>query len=155
MVTIRRDSGASTSGKVTIDAVGPGLFTMGSTSIGAITALRVTAAGQRTDLAVFQYNNGKTPEFVTVAIDLGAASDQVYLSLYGTGVRGYSSPAAITATIGGVAVPVAGAAAHGQYAGLDQVNLGPLPRALAGKGESSLVLKVDGKSANTVTVNIR
>ena len=37
----------------------------------------------------------------------------------------------------------------------DQVNVGPLPRSLAGKGESNLVLQVDGRTANTVTVNIK
>ena len=42
-----------------------------------------------------------------------------------------------------------------EYAGLDQVNLGPLPRSLAGKGATSVVLRVDGKTSNAVTVNIR
>lgn len=58
-------------------------------------------------------------------------------------------------TIGGTTVPVAAAAAHTLYSGLDQVNAGPLPRTLVGKGEVGLVLKVDGRTANTVTVNIK
>lgn len=152
-VTIKRDSGTSVSGKVTVETVAPGLFTMDG-SIGAIQGLRVNAAGGRTDIPVFQYDSARK-QFVLTPIDLGAATDQVYLSLYGTGIRGFSSVAAIAATIGGVAVPVSGAAAHAQFAGVDQMNIGPLPRNLAGKGATNLVLGVDGKTANAVTVNIR
>ena len=112
------------------------------------------AGAQSTDVPVFSYNSaGK--QYVSVPIDLGAATDQIYLSLYGTGLRGFSALSSFTVTIGGVSVPVSGAAAQSQYPGLDQVNVGPLPRTLAGKGESNLVLQVDGRTANTVTVNIK
>jgi uncharacterized protein (TIGR03437 family) len=50
---------------------------------------------------------------------------------------------------------VVGAAPQGEFVGLDQVNLGPIPRVLAGRGEVDLVLTVDSKPANTVKVNIR
>ena len=48
-----------------------------------------------------------------------------------------------------------GAAAQGESPGLDQVNIGPLPRSLAGRGELDIVLTVDGRAANTVTVRVR
>jgi uncharacterized protein (TIGR03437 family) len=153
-LTIRRDSGASVSGAITIEAAAPGLFTMGTSGIGAILGLRVDASGQRSDLTAFRYDQAKA-QFLTTPIDLGAASDQVYLSLYGTGIRGFSSTAAISATIADIAVPVTGAAAHSRYAGMDQVNIGPLPRSLAGKGAANLALTVDGKTANAVGLNIR
>jgi uncharacterized protein (TIGR03437 family) len=153
-LAIRRDSGGSTTGSITVDSVAPGLFTMGTSGIGAVTALRVSANGQRSDVAVFQYDSTRQT-FAAIPIDLGAVTDQVYLSLFGTGIRGFSSTSAIGATIAGVNVPVAGAAAQAQFAGLDQVNIGPLPRSLAGKGSSKLVLTVDGKTANSVTVSIR
>ena len=89
---------------------------------------------------------------VPVAVDLGAFNDQVFLSLYGTGFRG---AAQATATVGGVDVDVAGFAAVGIYQGEDVVNIGPLPRALAGRGAVSVVVNFDGKPANTVTVGIR
>ena len=41
--------------------------------------------------------------------------------------------------------------AQGQFAGLDQVNIGPLPRTLAGRGEVNLYVTVDGNRSNTVT----
>jgi uncharacterized protein (TIGR03437 family) len=79
--------------------------------------------------------------------------DRMYLQLYGTGIRGRSSLDAVTATIGGIYVPIDYAGPVVGYAGLDQVNL-RVPRRLAGRGEVSIVLTVDGKTANTVTINI-
>lgn len=153
-LTIRRDSGSSTSGSITINPVAPGLFTMGASGIGAIIGLRADSAGQRSDVPVFRYDTARS-QFLTVPIDLGAQTDQVYLSLYGTGIRGVSGASGFSATIAGVTVPVLGAAAHSQFPGLDQVNIGPLPRSLAGKGESTLLLKVDNQPANGVTLNVR
>jgi uncharacterized protein (TIGR03437 family) len=45
--------------------------------------------------------------------------------------------------------------AQGQFDGLDQLNVGPLPRSLAGKGEVDIVVTIDGKQANVVTVAIQ
>ena len=122
--------------------------------MGAIIGLRIDASGQRSDVPIFSYDATRK-QYVPVPIDLGAATDQIYLSLYGTGIRGFSSLAAFTVTISGVAVPVSGAAAQSQFAGLDQVNVGPLPRTLAGKGASNIVLQVDGRTANSVTVSFK
>ena len=41
------------------------------------------------------------------------------------------------------------------YAGEDQVNIGPLPRTLAGQGSVSIVLTADGHQANNVTVTVQ
>ena len=76
-----------------------------------------------------------------------------FLLLFGTGIRGFRSE--VTATVGGEEVPVLGAVPQGEFVGLDQVNLGPLPRSLLGRGEVEIILTVDGKTANTVTLNIR
>ena len=58
-------------------------------------------------------------------------------------------------TVGGEEVPVLGAVPQGEYVGLDQINIGPLPRSLAGRGEVNILLTTDGKPANTVTLNVR
>jgi len=152
-LNVQRDGGNTRSGTITVDAVAPGLFTMNASSLGAITGLRIDASGQRTDVPVFTYNTTQKA-FVAAPIDLGATTDQVYLSIYGTGIRGFGSLSNISATIGGKAIPVIGAAAQPQYAGLDQVNIGPLPRTLA-SGSASLLLKVNSASANTVTLSIK
>ena len=86
-------------------------------------AIRVYASETPTNFTLreddgesFAYRDGRVATTVlaqqlvgeTARIDLGAATDQVYLSLYGTGFRGFSSASAVSATVGGVNVPVAG-----------------------------------------------
>jgi uncharacterized protein (TIGR03437 family) len=80
-------------------------------------------------------------------------NDQVFLVLYGTGIRHRASDASVTATVNGVSVPVQ-SAAQGTYPGLDQVNL-QLPRELAGVGSVAVAIAVEGQAANTVTVSIQ
>ena len=82
----------------------------------------------------------------------GPPGDQIFLLLAGTGIRGFTS--AVTASIEGSDIPVLGAQDQGEFAGLDQVNIGPLPRNLP-KGNINLALTVDGRETNTVTVNIQ
>ncbi len=87
-----------------------------------------------------------------VPINLGPASDQVYLVLFGTGFRLSTGP--LAATVGGEAVGVAIAAAQG-FSGLDQANLGPLPRTLIGRGAVTVSFSASEKQANPVMVNIQ
>jgi uncharacterized protein (TIGR03437 family) len=89
-----------------------------------------------------------------IPIDLGTASDTVYLSLYGTGIRGRTVPSAVTAMIGGTLVNVLYAGAQPNYPGLDQVNL-QLSSQLRGRGSVPIALIVDGIAANVVTVSVR
>jgi len=62
---------------------------------------------------------------------------------------------AVTAAIGGVSVPVLYAGAQGTLAGLDQINLGPLPQSLSGQSSVNLVITVDGMTANTVILSFQ
>jgi uncharacterized protein (TIGR03437 family) len=150
-VTVTTASGATVEGSLFISNVSPALFTanMDGKGVPAAQVLRVNSAGIATFEPPFQMGSGNI--FVTNPINLSPATDKVYLILYGTGIRRHSlNP--VKATIGGVAIPVLYAGAQSQYAGLDQVNLGPLPQSLAGTGEVDLVLLVDGVPANTVRV---
>lgn len=153
-ITVQRDGGKAITGTVTVDAVAPGLFSMDAGGVGAIAGLGVSADGQRSDLPVFAYNN-QQKQFIATPIDLGPATDQVYLSIYGTGIRGFGNLASVTTSIGGKAVPVIGAAAQSQYPGLDQVNIGPLPRTLVGAGAVPLSLRIGNATSNNVTVNVK
>jgi uncharacterized protein (TIGR03437 family) len=62
---------------------------------------------------------------------------------------------AAQATIGGAPVAASGPVPQSQFVGLDQVNLGPLPRTLAGRGEVDVQLTIGGRTANVVTVRIQ
>ena len=152
-LTIRSGSGETAWASVAVEPVTPGLFAMGASGIGAIVGLRVNAAGERSDVPVFQYEETQG-QFTSVPIDLKAETDQIYLSLYGTGIRGGISTSPITVTVDGLTVPVIGAAAHQQFTGLDQVNVGPLPAELAGRGEVGVTLRVGNRVSNTVLVHI-
>jgi len=153
-VTVRSNGQVVASGVIHIDTVSPALFTSNASGSGVAAALwlRVQPDGAQTVYPV--YTCGATAGSCTATpFDLGPAADQIFLELYGTGIRGCGGAPAVTATIGGVSVPVAGEAAQGQYAGLDQVNLS-VPRSLIASGEVNVVLTVSGKAANTVTVSV-
>jgi uncharacterized protein (TIGR03437 family) len=153
-ITVSAAGSVAAMGTVAVTAVAPGLFSANEDGKGvaAATALLAHSDGSQTSEAVFQCGSA-AGSCVATLLSLGAASDQLYLSLFGTGMRGFKQQA--VATVGGVSVGVAGPVAQSQYVGLDQVNLGPLPRLLAGRGEIPVILTVDGVAANTVTVGIQ
>src|SRR5262249_26837745 len=93
-------------------------------------------------------------EMLNGPIDLGPAADQVFLILFGTGIRGRSGLSAVTATVDGERAAVSYAGPQGEFDGLDQVNV-LLPRTLAGRGRVEVALGIDGWDANRVMVNIR
>ena len=86
-------------------------------------------------------------------INLGADTP-TYLTLYGTGIRGRSALANVTATIAGVAVPVLYAGPTPNFTGLDQVNV-PLLLSLRGSGMSKVLVTVDGQASNAVEIDIQ
>jgi len=152
-INITNGSGAPVSTTVEIANVAPGLFTANSAGTGVAAAIairRAIATQTDTTVPVFQCN---AHACFSVPIDVGDGA-QAFLELYGTGIRGRSSLANVTATLGGMNLPVLFAGPQGQFPGLDQVNL-QLPQLLHGMGEKDLVLTVDGQVANTVRVNIR
>lgn len=155
-VSIVRQDGTSVSGEVLVETVAPGTFSANATGegVGLVAALRVDASGKQTAVPVYSYDS-TTQTIVATPIDLGASTDSVYLVIYGTGIRNGSGISAASADVGGKDVPVLYAAAQSEYVGLDQVNIGPLPAKLAGKGDVAVVIKMDGKRTNTVTVNIK
>jgi uncharacterized protein (TIGR03437 family) len=91
--------------------------------------------------------------FVAVPIDLSSPTDQVFLLLFGTGIRFRSGLSAVSATIGAAMIRASFASPSPQFPGLDQVNL-LLPPALAGSGEVEVSLSVDGLAANPVLLSI-
>ncbi len=78
----------------------------------------------------------------------------IYLTLYGTGLRNRDSLSNVQVTVNGVSVPVEYAGAQPNFTGLDQVNV-QLPLTLRGSGLSNVVLTVDGRSSNTLQIDIQ
>jgi uncharacterized protein (TIGR03437 family) len=133
--------------QVELAAVAPGVYSANAQGRGVAAAvwLAVSPTGARTSGLLFDPAT-LLPE------PLSLSGGDVYLTLFGTGLRGASS---VQATIGGTSVPVLGFAAQPEFAGLDQVNVGPVPRSLAGRANAEIVLTANGVRANTVTVSFR
>ncbi|HEX8998978.1 MAG TPA: LamG-like jellyroll fold domain-containing protein [Blastocatellia bacterium] len=156
IVTVTSGNGTVSTGALAIVSVAPGLFTANATGLGvaAAVALRVKADGTQLYEPVSQWDAGQQ-RYVSTPIDLGPEGEQVYLILFGTGLRFLSNLSAASATMGGSGIPVLFVGPQGEFVGLDQVNLGPVPRSLGGRGEVEIALTVDGKPANPVKINLR
>ncbi len=137
----------SSSIPVLVNTVHPGMFSAASTGTGpaAATWLRVRPDGSRASGLTFDPASLKN-----LPIELGG--DQVYVNFYGTGFRSQRS---VRVTLGGQPVPVLGAVAQGQFVGLDQLVIGPIPPSLTQRGEVELLAEFDGILANPVTILIR
>jgi uncharacterized protein (TIGR03437 family) len=146
--TVNVFSGGSlvATGKAAVQPVAPGVYSADGSGSGV-----AAANWQRYNSSGTLVASGNTN---TSSIDFGASTDQVYLILYGTGIRHVSSMSAVSVSVGGVAGTVTYAGPQGGTQGLDQVNV-LLSRTLAGRGSGvPVVLTADGHTANTVTVNI-
>jgi uncharacterized protein (TIGR03437 family) len=135
-----------------LQRIAPTLFTANASGKGVVAALafRLEKDGSQSVVPVFRCIG----PLLCIAEPLEARDDRpLYLSLYGTGIRGASSLASVRVTIGGTAVPVQYAGPQQQFAGLDQINF-RLPGSLNGKGETDLILTVDGVVSNTVRIGI-
>jgi uncharacterized protein (TIGR03437 family) len=154
-VTITSGDGTVSTGLALLKAVAPGLFTANGNGQGvaAALALRVKADGSQSYEPVAQFDAAQN-KFIARPLDLGPATDQVYLVLFGTGIRQRSSLSAVIATIGGAYAEVSFAGASPDFVGLDQINV-RVPRSLAGRGEIDVLLTVEAQMANAVRVNIR
>ena len=148
-VTFQIQNGANQGATIQIGSVSPGIFQLNGSALVAAWVLQVISGAQQPLQSVYQFGSGGVIPF---PIDLGPSTEQVYLEMYGTGIRNAKS---VAAKVGGLSVPVLYAGAAPGFAGEDQVNIGPLPQSLAGKGSVDILLTADGQAANTVNVTIQ
>lgn len=151
---VRSGSTIAGIGAVSVPRIAPGLFTSNATGQGVVAgvALRISAGGAPVFEPLSKIENG---QLVSIPLDLGPETDQVYLVLYGSGLRKRDVLLGASALLGGVSIPIAYAGEAPGLIGADQVNLGPLPRSLAGRGEVDLVLTFENRITNTVKVTIK
>jgi uncharacterized protein (TIGR03437 family) len=140
-ITITSGNGSVSTGTFQVLPVAPGIFSANASGSGpaAANVLRIR-------------NGAQTFESAAGQIDLGPATDQVFLILYGTGFRFRSNLP--SCAVGGAAMQVTFAGPQGALVGLDQANV-RLDRSLIGRGVVNVVMTADGRTSNTVTVNIR
>ena len=137
-----------------IQAVAPTLFSANGSGLGVVAATAVSVqpgSNAQTPLPVFECGSTGCS---SVPIPV-SSNGQVYVTLYGTGIRNGQS---VSVTINGTNVPVQFVGPAPGFTGLDQLNI-LLPASLQGSGETDLVLTVDGQTTdpntNVVTINLQ
>jgi uncharacterized protein (TIGR03437 family) len=152
-VTVTTDRGSAT-GTLQISNVAPALFSANANGreVAAGYAVRVRNGLQRTE-PIAQWD-ASLKKMVPVALDLGPSTDEVFLTLFGTGFRTRSALSAVTVRIGGINAEVHYAGPQGYYIGLDQLNV-RVPRGLTNCNLRDIVLTVDGQTANIVQATIK
>jgi uncharacterized protein (TIGR03437 family) len=153
-ISIILPGGATVSTIVNITRTSPAIFAANQNGQGVAVGqfLHVHSDNTRTVENIANYDASKQA-YVPNPVNLGPASDRIFVQLYGTGIRHRPSDDSVSATVNGVTVPIQ-TAANGVYPGLDQMNV-ELPHSLAGAGTVNLVVSVDGKTTNTVTLGIQ
>lgn len=159
LITINSTNGNIATDEIQIAKVSPGLFSADGTGKGlaAAVVLRIKSDGKQAYEPVGQFDPVQN-RLAALPIDLGPdqgnASDQVFLILFGTGLRNRTSLADVKVRIGGVDLPATFAGAQGNLSGVDQINV-LLPRSLAGRGGVEVMMTVESLIANGVTIAIK
>ncbi|MBZ5602349.1 MAG: hypothetical protein LAO79_08590, partial [Acidobacteriia bacterium] len=152
VVNLSRGSQTIATGYLRVGSVAPALFSANGNGQGvALGTATMATSGTTIPLETF---DSTQQAWVPAPIDLGADSI-VTLTLYATGVRGRSSLDNVKLTIGGTPVAVTFAGPLGQLAGVDEIDAGPLPHSLSGRGPVPVVLTVDGKVSNSLTAQFK
>ena len=149
-IAITNGSGPVLTGAFQVAPVAPGLFSANARGQGLASAvvLRIRNGVQTFERIAQVSGSQITP----IPIDLGPTTDQVFLVLFGTGIRFRGALPACT--IGGANMQVTFGGPQGGLIGVDQVNV-RLDRGLIGRGSVNVVLNVDGIPSNVVSVSIK
>jgi hypothetical protein len=128
--------------------VAPGVFASGGVALGNV----ITSVGGNLQYSdTFQVVSGA---IVPAPIDVGTGSTQVYIALYGTGIRNHVNPVTAVFSTPTPRTVTAASAGAATSVGEDQINI-LLPQSLKGAGLVNVTLNVDGQSANPVQVLIQ
>ena len=149
-VTVTAPGSTQTASNVVIAPVAPAVFTVNGNGLVAGYAVRISSSGTQTVEPAYAVN--AQGSFSAAPINMGSATDKVYLAIYATGVQA-AGIANVTVTVNGASTPVLYAGNAG-YAGVDQVNV-LFPASLAGSGTVAVQLTASGISANTVQIAIQ
>ena len=148
------DSGSTTaSGVLLLQNVAPTIFTANQTGQGVAAAQiqRVKPDGSYTYEDVAVYDSG-SHEFVASPIAFNG--DRIFLLLYGTGFDRASGAAGTTVAINATQANVTYSGPQPQFAGEDQIDAELAP-SLAGAGQATMTVTVDGVTANAVTITFQ
>lgn len=152
-ITVRRNGVETARGTATIETVAPGLFTSNASGQGVAAAVILRRRNNVDTFETVAEFNQATDRFEPRPIDLGPDTDLVALLVFGTGFRA-ASQSAVSALVGGTSSTFVATAPVSGFEGLDQANI-LIPRSLIGRGLVDVVFMANGKTANTVQINIK
>jgi len=132
---------------VQLESVAPAIYTANAAGTGVAAAY--VQSGSDTQL-IFDCTSAGNCAPRPIRVGTG----DVYLILFGTGLRNNTDLTKVSVTIGGEHARVLYAGPQNQYPGMDQINV-VIPGDLAGQGVVDVVVTVAGKTANTVTMQIQ
>ena len=146
-MTVLNGTTTVATGLLEVASLAPTIFTANQTGQGVPAAQiqRVHADGTYDYENVFEAGSSEY-----VASPIAFNGDTLYLILYGTGFDGASTSSA-SVTVGDTSTTVVFAGPQGQFAGLDQIDA-QLPSTLAGAGQVTVSVSIDGAAANAVTI---
>lgn len=150
---VRNGSREVATGTLRVNAVAPGLFSAAGSGMGLATGQTVTITESATRTADLARFDAARNQWLGIPVVLAPASG-TFLRLYGSGIRGAGSLAAVSLRVGEQSVPVTRAGPSG-IAGIDLIEAGPLPQSLSGRGEVAVNLTVEGRAANPLTIFIQ
>jgi uncharacterized protein (TIGR03437 family) len=149
-VTVTAPGSTQTANNVVIAPVAPALFTVNGNGLMAGYAVRVSETGTQTVEPAYALN--AQGSYSSSPINMGAATDKVYLTIYATGLQA-SGIANVAVTVNGVSAPVLYAGNSG-FTGVDQINV-QLPASLAGAGTVAVQVTASAIPANAVQIAIQ
>jgi uncharacterized protein (TIGR03437 family) len=154
LVAVNRTDGAVFLGSINVFPVAPGLFSAdySGTGLAAAYVIRVKPDGSQNYEMIATYD--ASGNVIPLPIDLGPATDQVFVVFGGTGLRNASSLANVSLKVGGQTLPCQGISSPANTPGIDYAGI-LLPRTFAGRGSVNVTLTVDGHSSNAVSLNIK
>ena len=139
--------------QIELTPISPGLMSAdgSGTWIANASVMRLSLIGPSTVEPVFKSDQD---EIVPIPIDVASDKELVFLNLPGTGFRFINKLSKVEVTVGGIPVPIIYAGDQGTGPGRDRL-LVILPKELSGRGLVDVVMTVDGRTANTVKLNIK
>jgi uncharacterized protein (TIGR03437 family) len=148
-VLVRTNSGNRNT-TIGVTQTAPGVFTFNGNGQGVVAGSALRVRNGNGTYEVIADLSGSS--YITRPIDLGPASDQVFLVFFGTGWR--RGGASVRVLMGGNEITPQFAGAQPDLVGLDQINL-LIPRALIGIGKIAFAVTTPGEApSNSVEAEI-
>ncbi|HEX5689212.1 MAG TPA: ThuA domain-containing protein, partial [Roseiflexaceae bacterium] len=121
-LTLLRADGTRPSATINVTNVAPALFAANGNGQGAAAGLALRVRPNfRAFVPLAQFDQTLN-RYVPLPLEFTAPDEELFLVLFGTGLRAHSGLTNVSLRVGGTSLPILYAGAQGEFLGLDQVN---------------------------------